>query len=776
LNDTLNDINPQGLGRNNSPVITSWLVPFACACSKWEYNLGAYDPDGDSLAYELVTSKGFQGKTATGYQFPHENTSPGCSETPYDTMRLDPETGQLVWEDPQPHSNTDAAEYNVGILVKEYRDGFKIGTQLVDLQIIVKEQCEPPEVKEMRDTCIVAGDSLSIDVWGKDPDKTEVELSAQGAPFQLNHKPAQFTPTLTNSDSVSSRFTWYTDCEHIQKQYYQVTFRAIDEDTLQDQETWRIKVVGPSPDSLTAEAQGNDIELNWKDPYTCEGASHFKGFSIWRRKGPNAFQPDTCNPGLAGKGYTRIAQNVTDYSYIDQNLSRGVQYCYRIQAEFYTGTSDFPRNKAVSLPSNEACASLERDLPIIYQADVWRTDPDQGKIEVAWLPPDPKDLDTNKNPGPYKYKLYRSPGQQGGDFQLIHQVQSNTFYGLKNERSDTVYIDKGINTVDTPYTYQLAFIVDGDDSLGASTMASSIYLNIDVGDKHLTLNWDENVPWDNHLYFIWRSKDDTFSPGIINNTVQQSFVDDGLENGRRYCYFVQSIGDYSAIPWLFNFANKSQWKCATPIDTVPPCPPELSVSSLCDSGAVEEINFNDFKNHLDWNNPNLHCTDDVAKYHVYYKPTNQDEEEFQQVATLSGAENTRFTHDLNETVAGCYAVTAIDSYDNESNYSNTICKDNCPYYKLPNAFTPNGDGENELFTPFLPYRFVEKVDMKIYNRWGKLVYQTENPDINWDGTDIKTGKDLSAGVYHYVCEVYEKRVTGIEQRQKPLKGYIQLIR
>jgi len=102
--------------------------------------------------------------------------------------------------------------------------------------------------------------------------------------------------------------------------------------------------------------------------------------------------------------------------------------------------------------------------------------------------------------------------------------------------------------------------------------------------------------------------------------------------------------------------------------------------------------------------------------------------------------------------------------------SNKICLDDCTYYELPNVFTPNGDNIHDLFQPFFPYYFVEKVDMKIYDRWGLLMFETDDPDINWDGRNYKSGKIVSRGVYYYICDVYEQRLTGVEVRH--LHGFI----
>jgi gliding motility-associated-like protein len=63
---------------------------------------------------------------------------------------------------------------------------------------------------------------------------------------------------------------------------------------------------------------------------------------------------------------------------------------------------------------------------------------------------------------------------------------------------------------------------------------------------------------------------------------------------------------------------------------------------------------------------------------------------------------------------------------------------------MPTAFTPNGDGKNEIFRPTFvgPYA---KYDFKIYNRWGQLVYESKVPGAGWDGT--LNGVPQKADVY-----------------------------
>ncbi len=127
-------------------------------------------------------------------------------------------------------------------------------------------------------------------------------------------------------------------------------------------------------------------------------------------------------------------------------------------------------------------------------------------------------------------------------------------------------------------------------------------------------------------------------------------------------------------------------------------------------------------------------------------------------------------------VAGCYAVTAVDGSvnANESPIINKICIDNCPEYELPNVFSPNDDGKNDHFNPLPGYHFVKNVDIKIYDRWGLLMFATDDPNILWDGKNQNTKKDCPDGVYFYVCTVNEIHVSGIKPRI--LKGFVHLLK
>ena len=64
---------------------------------------------------------------------------------------------------------------------------------------------------------------------------------------------------------------------------------------------------------------------------------------------------------------------------------------------------------------------------------------------------------------------------------------------------------------------------------------------------------------------------------------------------------------------------------------------------------------------------------------------------------------------------------------------------------LSNAFTPDGNGLNEVFLPVFAYPDeVEEYRMEIYNRWGGLVFRSEEKTFGWDG------RNAPSGVYAYV--------------------------
>lgn len=790
LETTITFFNPIFQGENNSPILSQPPIDIACVDQVFVHNPNAWDPDGDSLSYELIVPLQGIGTPVPLYQFPSD-ISPDLD----DGHSLNPTTGTFIWNTPK-----RTGEYNIAMHIIQYRDGVPIDTMIRDMQILVVN-CDnmPPEIETIDEICVIAGETVDFEVTATAPfipaeaDQL-VDIQAFGAPLELDFSPATFTVASGyQPQPLTGTFTWETKCEHISNQYYTVIFRSADNfpilssgDTLylSTLKTVRIKVIGPPPQDIQAEPDNGMVTISWELPYACEDAmdEYFRGFNVWRKEGANALPIETCDPGLEGTGYTLLTLSpVMDvqndrYYYLDEDVARGKTYCYRVEGRFARlSAAGQPFNWVSSLPSDSICVQLSRDIPLITNVTVETTDTNNGEIQVRWSKPNAADLDTILNPGPYIYELYRAQGITSAmtDFQLIADFESPTFAAA----NDTIFDNSGLNTTDLAYSYRVDFYALQDTLIGRTQPASSIYLSIASTDNINNLSWDFDVSWDNSQYTIFREN----SSGVfdsIGTSTEPMYSDVDLLNGVEYCYKVQSIGSYGIDGILNPLLNDSQEACGTPLDTIPPCPPTLEVTNICDElDGTSVVNCEDEStliNSLDWENPIDICedTDDVVSYNVYYAPF--EGADFTLIETINNSTITEYEHMPDFGIAGCYAVTAVDTFSNESAFSNIVCKDNCPIYNLPNVFTPNDDGANDLYIPF-PYCFVERIELQVFNRWGNLVFEATDPDINWDGKNLN-GEDVAEGVYFYTCRVFEQRVSGITPNAEILRGSIQIIR
>ncbi len=92
-------------------------------------------------------------------------------------------------------------------------------------------------------------------------------------------------------------------------------------------------------------------------------------------------------------------------------------------------------------------------------------------------------------------------------------------------------------------------------------------------------------------------------------------------------------------------------------------------------------------------------------------------------------------------------------------------------YFLPNAFTPNGDGKNDVFIGKGFLSGLRDFEMNIWNRWGEQVYSTTDPFRGWNGTKQNDGDLSPQGVY-----VWELRYIGPRGGNESAKGHVTLLR
>ena len=113
---------------NNSPNFTTLPVPYICSEQLVNYNLGAYDSDGDSLVYTLIGAMGGSGAPLV-YNVTYTGAYPITTDSGF--VNFDPITGNLVLT---PNAVQTCI---VTVLVEEYRNGLFIGSIMRDIQVII---------------------------------------------------------------------------------------------------------------------------------------------------------------------------------------------------------------------------------------------------------------------------------------------------------------------------------------------------------------------------------------------------------------------------------------------------------------------------------------------------------------------------------------------------------------------------------------------------------------------------------------------------------------
>ncbi|OWP62989.1 hypothetical protein CDA63_11435 [Hymenobacter amundsenii] len=794
--------------QNTSPALLAPAIDKGSIRQVFLHNPAAYDADGDSLVFELQPSKKAGNPTevvnntpvvtvTTGFTFPNNIAGVAATQVAYSgppaaqvgapaIFTIDSRTGQIVWNAP-----ALAGIYNVAFVTREYRrtPGSKarlIGEVLRDMQIIVRNQTNRrPTIMVPPDVCVVANTAVpGGTVTATDPENNPILLEAFSG---LLPRPATFVQSTKGPPTARGLFQWTPDCSYIRREPYQVLFKATDEPgsnltPLIDQRVWNITVVGPAPQNLRATLGGSTARLDW-DSYSCQNTG--ARILIFRREGCYPFTPGPCETGLpAAAGYVQIGSvSAGTRTFLDDNngqgLVRGKTYSYRIYVQFAEPSG------GASLTSNEACIKIEGRSPRLTNVTVDRTDPATGQITVRWTKPAPLG---NFN-APRGYRLYRATGQNpvATDFRKVYTTTN---------LNDTTFVNAGLNTTANAYTYRLDFFsqtTNPVDSVERTAPASSVRLTATPNPLASTVavSWTYNVPWDNTVQpstVYRREPGGTFRPvgKVTGTTTGGSFVDDGkvvpLVKNRTYCYYVKTNGRYPLLAPLDSLINLSQEQCV-PLQAVP-CTPILTLKPTnCDSLANRLFQLDMtpetgmvFTNYLSWtlsNLPTADCSRDITQYIIYYAPTPNDP--LVELARVPGTQTT-YQHANLKSAQGCYAVRAVDGNGAISDFSNKECKDNCLLFLLPNIFTPNGDGKNDTFRPkvFSP---IERTVVKIYNRWGKKVYEgSQDPLINWTGSGSGEGNSdgrVSEGMYFYQAEVEFK---DFNRTKRTFKGWVQINR
>lgn len=792
-------ITPPIIGGNNTLLLLNEPLDDACIGKVWTHNPGGFDADGDSLVYSLRPSYQYDPSNntgpiiATGYKWP-DDPSFGNS-----TFVMDSITGLITWDVP-----TLEGIYNFGYKVEEYRNGRLLGYVVRDMAVwVIDCNNDPPVIETITDTCVQAGDLLEFEFLSWDPNDSDSlyftlnngSLGNNG-PFSVpnaatiggtvidpvpgNSFPFLGVPVSTVNtsqlpvDTIKGTVRWQTECDNIRKQFFQVDFFANDNlsysfnpstTTLTAHKAVTIRVIPPPPLDLIVSKGTRPINLEWS-PTIC--GDRVLGYNVYRRIGEPGWMQDTicCEMHPTDAGFSLINYNEgwLNTSYLDSllDLSGEVDQniCYVVTAVY-----DDPIQPGI--PALESCATAEACIEIEFEPiyltndSVSVTDPINGEIFVSWSEPDVDDF----FPGPYTYRLYRA---NNNGFPAIRIATLN--YG------DTTFLDTGLDTESRGYNYRveiydaLDLMIDANDS---SHIGSSIYLTATGGGNNfIDLSWTEFVPWTNTTYEIFRSE--SGNPFVLVQTIAGTFGnthdyrDENLNPEVEYCYFIRSFGSHGVPDIKDPLINDSQVACDFARDDEPPCAPDISARGDCQT--LEQQIFIT-KSLLD-------CDKDADSITIWRAPTASGP--FRPYLSLPYksflTDTTIFVSfaDNPAGFAGCYAVTAIDTFGNISEISAPYCINFCPALLMSNVFSPNNDGINDILKPKF-YRDVILKEFHIFDRWGRTMHVARsNIGKLWEGEIDGSNQMAKEGVYYYYLRYEELGINGNTPRE--LKGWVTLLR
>ena len=273
--------------------------------------------------------------------------------------------------------------------------------------------------------------------------------------------------------------------------------------------------MAPKVQNFSAEVQGHDAILSWTN-YQCSNAA---ALLIYRKAGCDGYDPTPCETGIQN-GYQLVAtlNNLSTITYTDHDLPQGVEYEYRILAQFPDG--------ALSIVSDAACVILKNDSPLITHVSNDSIDLVSGQVNVCWARP--KEID-GQYVAPFIYALTR-----------IFEGESDVVY----EGADTTFLDANVNLAEaTQLIYEVEMRDAHQQIMGTSATASAVMLLINGTNAEAQLTWTETVPWLIDSTQVFKKVDNHCVR--VASVTDMAYTDIDVENDETYQYYVRTFGHYT---------------------------------------------------------------------------------------------------------------------------------------------------------------------------------------------------------------------------------------
>lgn len=742
-------VNTQDVLCNSSPKFNNNPTPFSCVGQEVNYNHGVTDADGDDLVFSLVDC--YQSyDTGVLYQSPYSGTNPLQAIN----LSIDPVTGAISFI---------PTALQVGILcvkVEEYRNGVKIGEIIRDIQFTVLN-CSTNTIDENIlpvisgidgtasqsgttgefEASLCYGTNICFALYAFDADGHRLELS-----WNESIEDASFIVSNNNSQAAEAEFCWTPDIDDVGVNFFTVTVKD-DACDIRGINTYTFKLL----------VTDGGLDYNYTESQvSCFGGSDGSATIT--------FNPPLTNPTITWPtsppqtGFTATNLSAGTYYVMVQDVS--------VECDNASIKIDISENEAIDVVADGitnqiSCAGEnDADLDVHITGGI-------GPYSVIWSNNETDTILNNLVAGNYTISITDAEGCLANQTFTVTEppvlsvdyVRSDyNNYGISCTGGNDGWIDLTVQGGTPLYntTWSNGATTEDLNNLLAGNYGVTVTDDNGCQDS-LMVVLDEPTPLvstlDNISATCFESKDGSI---VIENVVGavppyawslngESFVEidtfpviiPNQRRGEKTIYFRDDVG---CIYTNTTFIESPDPLFVTiiPTDTLLSLGDDLQVSFLTNSTDLYDVNWTSTLEGFD-------C--DTCLFFDY-----------QPLAT------TNFSLELVEQTNGCRAdAKAAIRVAEES------------YIFMPNVFSPNDDGFNDLLNVFAKSTTVTAINyLRIYDRWGATVYeevdfQPNDVQLGWDG--YVNGKKAPAGVYVYVLEAQY-----INGKNKLISGDITLIR
>jgi len=334
------------------------------------------------------------------------------------------------------------------------------------------------------------------------------------------------------------------------------------------------------------------------------------------------------------------------------------------------------------------------------------------ELDVSWSPYIGFDQVT-------EYEVWRSTDNK--TFIKIATVDGNINNYLDQNLCDSQYYYRIIAS--DPNNIKSRSLIESEiPDYEANLYPSDIDLVTVTDNEEIFIKWEASDYINHKNYVLTKYTDNFNNVTSVFETNDINYVDNEVDvNNNSYLYTIQDV-DYCGYGTEIGYYGKS---------------------ILLEGEYFESTHLN-WTAYEEWENG-------VINYEIYVDNNGDWEKINLQEPNVLNYVDAEFRKEI--TSQYCYKIAAISSIG-EISYSNRVCVDGTPKIIVPNAFTPNNDGLNDEFKPFAQFlssglngRGLPAYSLQIYNRWGQKLFESNDPNIGWNG--IYKNQIVPQGVYLY---------------------------